>query len=205
MLRRLSSLAIIAPLALTAAAFAADPHAAGDGHGHEPLSAIPSIPQGVVTGVTAIVVFIIVLAVLCAKVWPAIARGLDERADKIKNEIAAAELAQKQAQAALAEYERNLAQARAEAQKMLDDAKAQQQQIAAELKAKSDIELNALREKAKRDIDQAKAAAVIELNAYSANLATDMARKILKREVSDGDQQRLISESLAELQTAGRA
>jgi F-type H+-transporting ATPase subunit b len=90
------------------------------GHAAEEVGALPTVKQGLWTGVTAIIVFVVVLAVLATKVWPVIGRALDERADKIKSEIAAAENARKQAKDALEQYERSLADARAEAQRMLD-------------------------------------------------------------------------------------
>lgn len=195
-----------AGLALASVAMAA-PEAAGhaaDAHGHETVGAIPTVKQGAATAITALVVFALTSAFLMAFVWPKISKGLEDRERKIKDAIEEAELARDQAKAALNEYEKNLAQARAEAQRMLDEAKTQQQAIAAELRARSEAELNQMREKAKRDIESAKAAAVIELNGYSAALATDMARKILKRDINAGDQQRLIQESLSELQGAGR-
>jgi F-type H+-transporting ATPase subunit b len=143
-----------------------------------------------------------VLAILGAKVWPTITKALDQRAEKIKEEIEAAELAQQQAKEALQQYEKSLAQARAEAQKMLDDAKAQQQTIAADLKAKAEIELAAMRERAKRDIDTAKRAALAEIYAETSTLATSIASKILQKEIRPQDQQRLVDESMAEFQTA---
>jgi F-type H+-transporting ATPase subunit b len=176
-------------------------HAAA-AHGHEALSPIPSVEAGVITGVTAIVVFCIVFAVLALKVWPVITRALDERAGKIRSEIEAAEMAQMQARSALQQYEANLAQARAEAQKMLDHARGEQQTIAADLKARAEVELTALREKAKRDIESAKRAALIEIYNEAGSLASSMAAKILKREISPGDQQRLVQESLTELQAS---
>ncbi len=191
----------IAVAGLTVAAFAGLALAAGD----EKVGAIPTKAQGLATGITAIVVFILTAIFLHLVVWPKINGGLKDREDKIRNAIEEAEMAQEQAKAALEQYERNLAQARAEAQKMLDDAKSQQQAIAADLKAKSEAELAQLRDKARRDIEAAKAQAVVEIHAHATALATAMAGKILKREVNAGDQQRLISESLQELQTAGRA
>jgi F-type H+-transporting ATPase subunit b len=152
----------------------------------------------------AIGVFVVVFGVLSIKVWPTIVKGLKDREMKIRNSIEEAESAQKQAKAALAQYEANLAAARAEAQKMLDDAKTQQTAIANELKAKADVELSAMRDKAKRDIDAAKAAAIAEIHAHATNLATSMAAKILKREINPGDQARMIQESLQEM-GAGRA
>jgi F-type H+-transporting ATPase subunit b len=187
-------------LASTALTLAAD-----DAHGHAALSPTPSPQEGIVTGITAIVVFLIVFAVLAVKVWPVISRSLDERADKIRTEIEAAEMAQKQAKAALEQYERNLADARAEAQKMLTDAVAQQQTLVAEQKAKAEVEIGQMRDRARRDIEAARRAAVEEVYAAAVGQATLMASKILRREMSANDQQRLVEESLAELQGLGRA
>jgi F-type H+-transporting ATPase subunit b len=165
----------------------------------EVVGAIPTAKQGFATGLTAVIVFIIVAAILQFLVWPKISKGLDDRANKIKDEIDGAEMARKQAKDALEQYQQSLAQARAEAQKEIDKARAQAQVISAELKAKADIELNAMREKAMRDIDNAKKAAVAEVYSQSAHLATTMAGKILRRDVNAGDTQRLLDESVAQL------
>ncbi len=167
----------------------------------EAVGAIPTVKQGFATGVTALIVFAITAAFLGVVVWPKISQGLDDRANKIKDEIEAAEQARKQAKDALEEYQKSLAQARAEAAKMIEATKAQQNQLAADLKAKSEIELNAMRERAMKEIDQAKRAAVSELYADATNLATMVAGKILKREINAQDQQRLVEESLGQLQS----
>ena len=62
------------------------------------------------------------------------------------------------------------------------------------------IELNAMRERAVKEIQQAKQAAVAELYTDATNLATMVAGKILKREINSQDQQRLVEESLGQLQ-----
>ncbi len=166
----------------------------------EVVEAIPTPAQGLWTGLTALIVFSIVAAFLGVVVWPKLSKGLEDRADKIRNEIEAAEMAQRQARSALEEYQRNLDQARAEAQRMLDQAKGQQQAIAAELKAKAEVELNQMREKAKRDIEVAKRAALHEIYSESAVLATSIAGKILQREIGPQDQSRLMEQSLGEMQ-----
>tara|TARA_R110000868_G_scaffold411617_1_gene706321 strand:+ start:409286 stop:409951 length:666 start_codon:yes stop_codon:yes gene_type:complete len=180
------------------AVHAADGH--GDGHGGA-ANPLASPKEGFATGLTAIILFVIVLGLLSTMVWPKIVSGLDERNDKIKGEIAAAEDARKQAKEALNEYEKNLAEARAQAQQMLEETKATQTELAAQLKSRAEVELNEMREKAKADIDAAKKQALNELYTESVNLATVMAGKILKREVSINDEQRLMDESLAELKT----
>lgn len=172
------------------------------GQAHEAVGAIPNVQQGLVTGLTAVFVFLIVLGVLGVKVWPVIVKGLDERAAKIRDEIAAAEAARKQAAEALESYQQSLAQARAESQAMLEETKAQQTKLAAELKSKADQELGEMRDKARRDIETARRAALNEIYAESANLATQIAGKILSREVSAQDNQHLVDESLVQLQNS---
>lgn len=184
---------LLAALALPALALAAEEH---EKHG-----AIATTKQGVATAATALVVFAIVFGVLATKVWPVISRALDERADKIKSEIAAAEQARRDAKSALDEYNRNLAQARAEAQQMLEQTKSQQIALANDLKAKADLELNALRERATKDIEAAKRAAIGEIYGEATTLATTLASKILRREIRPDDQRQLVEESLRQMQS----
>jgi F-type H+-transporting ATPase subunit b len=183
---------------VTASMFAA-PVLASAAEGHEEVGAMPSVKQGLATGFTAVIVFVIVAAFLGAFVWPKISKGLDERADKIKNEIESAEAARMQAKSALAQYERSLAEARAEAQKMLEQAKAQQQAQFAEIKAKNETELSMMKDKAMREIEAAKKQALTEIYSESAALATSVAGKILSREINRNDQSQLVQMALGEM------
>jgi F-type H+-transporting ATPase subunit b len=183
--------------------FAAAPAGGDDAHGGKAHAANPlANPQeGLATGITAIVIFVIVLGLLSTMVWPKIVKGLDERNEKIVGEIAAAEAARQQAKEALNEYEKNLAEARAESQRILEETRAQQSQLAAQLKANADTELGAMREKALAEIEAAKKQALGEIYTESVNLASVMAGKILQRQVTVDDQQRLMDESIAEMKT----
>lgn len=189
----------MSPRRLIAALAVLGPAAAALAQDHEAVGAIPTVRQGLVTGITALVVFLLVLAVLSVKVWPVMTRALDERSAKIREEIEAAERARKQARDALDQYQKSLAEAKAEAQRMLEATKAQQQQLAAELRAKADQELNIMKDRARRDIDAARRAALIEIHDQAIELATAAASRILKREVTVSDQRRLLEESLGEL------
>ena len=149
--------------------------------------------------ITAIIVFGIVAYIMGTQIWPKLASGLDDRTEKIRSEIAAAEAAREQAKSALDEYEKSLAQARAEAQQMLDETKSKQAELASELRAKNDREIQGLRDRAMQDIEAARKSALNEIYAESVSLATTIAGKILKREVNASDADRLVEESLAEL------
>lgn len=149
--------------------------------------------------VTTVIVFLVAFGFLYVKVWPRIIKGLDDRQQKIHEEIRSAEEAREQAKAALAEYESQLAGARQEAGEMIAKAKADAQAVAAELRARNETELNEMKQRATRELQSAKHAAITELHAEAATLAADIAGKILKREISAADQKRLVDESLEEL------
>lgn len=195
-----SCFASFSMLALSAVASAA-PHAAphgAEGHAADPAASGPMVFTLLQFG-SAIVVFLIVFAVLSIVVWPKILKGLEAREKKIRSEIFAAEEARKQAQLAQENFKREIEATRVKAQEEIENARAQASRIAADLKARAEIELNETREHALRSIEAAKRAAVNELYAEAATLATSVAGKILKREVSVSDQQRLVEETMGEV------
>ncbi len=152
--------------------------------------------------VTALVVFLLAFGFLYVKVWPKIVQGLEDRENKIRQEIESAEQAREQAKAALAEYERSLASAREEANAMIVKAKADAKAAGEQLRARNEADLVEMKQRATRDIDSAKAAAIGELHTQAVMLAADIAAKVLAREMTAQDQQRLINVSLVELGTA---
>lgn len=195
LITRLSILSMT--LAPAAAAFAAEP--AGD-HAGEHAKAEPSVMSfEVFQFIMAIVVFGIAFFVLSKTAWPKILGGLEAREGKIKGDLADAQRAREQAEASLAQYEKALAEARTEAARIVEEAKANQLKIAADLKARTEKELGDMRDAAKRDIASAKSAAIAELHASVADLSTEIAGKILGRELSADDQRSLVDASLTQL------
>jgi F-type H+-transporting ATPase subunit b len=160
---------------------------------------IPALNEGIGTAVAAVVVFFVCAVVLGVFVWPKISQALVEREEKIKSEIEAAEQARAQASVALEQYQRSLAEARAEAQKMIDAAKAQMGVQLTEMKLRGEAEAAALKAKTMTEIEAAKKQAISDIYSYSSTLATQVAGKILRREVGQVDNQRLMDEALAGL------
>ena len=184
----------IAPLAMASVALAADDPAAAS-ETPNPMS------WDWVPYVSSLVVFGAAFFILSRTAWPKISKGLEEREGKIRQEIENAEKARKDAEAALAEYQRSLAEARTEAGKIVEQATLDQKKVAAELRSKTEAELNALRDSARRDIEAAKQQAVGEIYEHMSNVATSIAGKILRKEISADDQRALVEESLNQLAT----
>ncbi len=149
--------------------------------------------------VTTLVVFLLAFGFLYIKVWPKILKGLEDRQNKIRQEIANAEQAREQANAALAKYEKELASARQEANQLIAQARADAKAVAKDLRDRNEAQLVEMKQRATRDLESAKRAAITELHAETATLAADIAGRILKREISAADQLRLVEESLGEL------
>ncbi len=161
----------------------------------------PSLFAGTwLQSLAAIVAFAIVLLILRKYAWGPILQGLQDRENQIKNQIGEAEKANAQAKQTLSEYERKLAEAHAESRKLLDQTRADAEQLRARHKAEAEAELNQLRQRANQDIDRAKQQALSDLYAHSAELATAVATKILQRQLTPDDTQRLVDESLREIE-----
>jgi F-type H+-transporting ATPase subunit b len=148
---------------------------------------------------TTIVVFVIFLLLASKFVWPHILNGLDQRDQKLLDDLEAAEEARQQANAALLEYEEELKKARTEAGKMIATARQDAKAAAEELRSSNKRELAEMKTAATADIDAAKKAAIGELHIEASTLAVAIASRILNREISSEDQQTLLAESLAEL------
>jgi F-type H+-transporting ATPase subunit b len=148
---------------------------------------------------TSIVVFILFLLLAMKFVWPHLLKGLDDRDQKLRDDLDAADEARQQAKAALAEYEQELSSARTEAGNMIAKARSDAKTAAEELRTNNVRELAELKIAAANEIESAKKAAISELHAEASTLAVAIASRVLGREINATDQQTLVDESLAEL------
>lgn len=143
------------------------------------------------------VVFLVLLAILWKFAWGPIIEALERREKMVADHIAQAELNHAEAKRLLAEYERKLDAAAGEVRELMEearrDAEKTKQSILAEAKAGAEAE----RVRALRDIDSATDAALESLSKRSADLAVDLAGKILQTQLSPADHARLISEAMA--------
>lgn len=153
--------------------------------------------------VWATVLFILFALILGLFVWPKILGALQAREAKLEGDLAGAETAREQAEAALAEYKTKIAEAQKEAAKVVEEAKKAAEQVANKLKSDTESDIASMRERAAAEIASAKQAALDEVYAQTAELSTQIAGRILKREINAADQQQLVSDSLAELTKSG--
>jgi F-type H+-transporting ATPase subunit b len=178
---------LLAALALTAL-----PLLAAEG-----AEAQPSLLAGDIGNVFwTVLIFVLVLVVLGKFAWGPILGTLQSRESFIHDALAKAKADRDAAEARLKEYEERLAQSRAEATAIVDegrrDAEAVKRKIEADAKAEADKTI----ERAKREIQIATDTATKNLYELSARLATEMAARVIGRELSPQDHERLIAEAI---------
>lgn len=136
-------------------------------------------------------------------VLPKFQAVLDERTEKIQGGLAKAENAQAEAAAALAEYQRQLAEGRAEAARIREEARVEGTAIIAELRAKASDDATRILENAQRQIEAERQQASVSLRAEIGTLATELASRIVGESLADSARQsRVIDRFLDELESS---
>lgn len=180
--------------------------AGGDHGGHakgEP-KLIGPFSAGAIPALTSLVVFILLLVVLGKFAWGPIAAGLKAREDKIRKDIADAEAARARAEGTLKEYTAKLADTERTVREMIAKAAADAEGVAQSIRTRAQQESEETKEKAIKEIDAARVAAVREVYDQAAVLATNIAEKILRRNLNADDQRDLVAQSLEQLQSVGK-
>ncbi len=170
---------------------------------HEP-ALISGLDAGLIPALTTLLIFVCLLIVLGKFAWGPIVSGLKAREDKIRQDIADAEAASARAQATLNEYNAKLAEAETRVREMLSKAAADGEKLATAIRMQGQQEAEETRERAMRDIDAAREGAINEIYEQAATLATNVAEKILRRNLNAEDQKDLVNRSLEQLQTMGK-
>jgi len=178
-------------------------HAEGEPGEHHLADVVDTSAPNIAVFIWQLILFIVFFAVLAKFVWPPILKGLKGREEKMRSDLVGAETARKDADAALAEYKAKIAEAQQAAQKVIDEARKSAEQVASKVKADAETEISKMKERAKAEIESAKDAALGEVYAQTAELSTQIASRILKREINAADQQQLVNDSLAELTQSG--
>jgi F-type H+-transporting ATPase subunit b len=149
--------------------------------------------------VWTILIFVLVLVILGKFAWGPILKTLQAREDFIHEALAKAKRDRDEAEARLKEYEEKLASARAEATAIVEEGRRDAEVVKRRIEEDAKREGDKMIERAKREIHLATVAATSDLYQLTAKLATDLAARVIGRELSPQDHERLISEAIAEI------
>ncbi|WP_254409422.1 F0F1 ATP synthase subunit B [Streptomyces sp. AC495_CC817] len=152
------------------------------------------------------VCFVIILGVVWKVALPKMYALLDKRSAAIEGNIAKADEAQKQAEAALEEYTRQLAEARTEAGEIREAAREDGKKIVAEAKDAASSEAARLTAAAHSQIEAERQTALVSLRSEVGTLAIDLAGGVVGETLSDDARAAaVVDRFLADLEASEKA
>jgi F-type H+-transporting ATPase subunit b len=138
--------------------------------------------------------FAALLFLLYKFAYPQVRQMMDNRTERIRSDLQAAETAKVEAQGALDEYKAQLKDARAEAGRIIEEARQAADRIKRDQEARLQTELAELRARAVADIESAKAQAVSDLRGEVAQLAIRAAETVVQHNLDEATQTQLIED-----------
>jgi F-type H+-transporting ATPase subunit b len=148
-----------------------------------------------------LLIFVLVVTVLGKFAWGPILNLLQERERFIHSSLADAKRDREEAEARLKEYEVKLQAARSEAVALVDDARRDAERLREDLRQKARGEADTIIKNAERQIQLETDRALQQIRNEAVDLSVLIASKIVGRNLSKEDNERLIDETLRQVQT----
>jgi F-type H+-transporting ATPase subunit b len=147
-----------------------------------------------------LVSFILFFALLTYnKVWGALGKALDDRADGIRKELDEARRLREDAQQLLADYQRKSREAEAEAKSIVDQAKREAETLAVESRKALADSVERRTKAAEDKIARAEAQALGEVRSAAVSAAVLAAEKVLRAKATGNTASDLIDDSIRNL------
>lgn len=148
------------------------------------------------TFVAQLIIFLVTLVVLYRFAWGPILKVLDERKRRIQEGIEAADRAHREREAAEAEYQSKLDEARREGQALIEKVTQQSDQLRKELEAKAREQAEQLIAKARTEIQQERKRAVEDLRRQVADIAVSAAGRVIGETLDPAKHRKLIDQAI---------
>jgi len=147
----------------------------------------------------AVALVLFILLIMYYKVPAAMTKGLDDRSDKIRNELEEARRLREEAQQLLAEYQRKRKEAEQEAEGIVAAAKREAEALAEEAERKTAEYVTRRTALAEQKIAQAEGQAIAEVKSNAVDIAVDAAEALIGNKMSGAAAGDMFKKSLAEV------
>ena len=138
--------------------------------------------------------FFLTLLLLWKIAYPGIKKMMDDRTERIRDNLDEAERTKSEAQRILEDYQRQLADARNESARIIEEARQTAEQMRKDLIERAETEARELRARSQSDVKAAHATALAELRTQVSELAIELAEKVVEKNL-DRDTQTALIES----------
>ena len=150
-----------------------------------------------------LVIFLLVLIVLGKFAWGPVLSMLQERENFIHKSLADAKRDREEAEARLREYAAKIQTARAEAAAIVEEARRDSERLREDLKQRARTEADTMIQNAERQISLQTQRAIQEIRREAVDLSVAIASKIIQRNLTKEDNQRLIDEAIRQVGSGG--
>ena len=142
--------------------------------------------------------FFLLLLLLKKFAFAPLMKVMKDRENFVANEIDSAETSRKEAESFLTQQKEALDTARKEAQAILDNAKKMGEDRQSDILKAANDEAERMREAAIRDIQNEREQALVSVREQVASLSVLIASKVIEKELSAADQEKLIEDYIKE-------
>jgi F-type H+-transporting ATPase subunit b len=146
-----------------------------------------------------IATFLILLALLAKFAWRPLLAALDERQQAVRQSLDEARKAREEVQRVQADAARILNEARSQAESIIADTRADANRLRDELRQKAQADAASLLRNAERQIELDTARALQTIRQEAVELSVTLASKLLQRNLTRDDNERLIEDTLRKL------
>ncbi len=192
MIYRLTPIVTLALVSLPAALRAQEEHA--------PAAGLSPFAGNVGNAIWTLLIFVLVVIVLGKFAWGPILALLQQREEFIHKSLADAKRDREQADAQLKEYGARLQSARAESAALIEAARRDSERLREELRQQAKAQADTIIQNAERKIQLETARALQQIRHEAVDLSVMIASKIIQRNLSKEDNQRLIDEALKQVE-----
>ncbi len=172
----------------------AEPHSGAEGTPRDPFKS-----AALDLTIWTIVVFFLLVLVLGRFAWKPMLKGLQKREQDIESAIEQAKKDQEESAALRAELQQELAKLNEQVRATMEQAYRDGQAAKDRMVAEARNEIQAERDRAHREIENAREQAVRDLWEQTAQLATLVSSKAIRRNMTLDDHRNLVDEAVAEL------
>ncbi|MFL5243748.1 MAG: F0F1 ATP synthase subunit B [Gemmataceae bacterium] len=181
------------------------PAAEGKGHSDAGEQKEPGLfEKALDLSLWTIVVFLVLLFVLRRYAWKPLLEGLEQREHSIHSAMEEAKKAREEAQALRNALAEEATKAQDKVREVLDQARRDAEKASAEMMAKAKTEIQSERDRLRREIETARDQAIQQLWNQTAELATLVSSKAIRRQLTAEDHRRLVEEAIADLDKASK-
>ena len=142
--------------------------------------------------VETIPMFIVLVIVLWKFGWPMFEGMLEKREKTIAEALQKSEEARIESERVLADYQKQLAEAKSQSAQIIADAKQTGEAVEANIKKRAEEEAASMIEKARIAIEAEKKAAMVDLQSSVADLSVDVATRLVGTDLSDAEHRAII-------------